>query len=66
MKKALKNQIKQGIVMWVILWLATLIIYLSGKNPLEASMIIVGDVIIPIVVLFLLAKYKAEYGSFLE
>ena len=64
MKEALKNQIKQGIGMWVILWAATLMIYLLGKNPLEASMIIVGDIIIPIVVLFLLAKYKTEYGSF--
>ena len=66
MKKALKNQIKQGIGIWVILWLATLIIYLLGKNPLEASMIIVGDIVIPIVVLLLLAKYKSEYGSFLK
>lgn len=66
MKKALKSQIKQGIGMWVILWVTTLIIYLLGKNPLEASMIIVGDIIIPIVVLFLLIKYKSEYGSFLK
>ena len=66
MKEALKNKIKQGIGMWVILWLATLVIYLLGKNPLEASMIIVGDIIIPIIVLLLLSKYKREYGSFLK
>ena len=66
MKEALKNQIKQGIGMWVILWAATFIIYLLGKNPLEASMIIVGDIVIPIVVLLLLSKYKREYGSFLK
>ena len=66
MKEALKNQIKQGIGMWVILWLATLVIYLLGKNPLEASIIIVGDIIIPIIVLLLLSKYKREYGSFLN
>lgn len=66
MKKALKNQIKQGIGMWAILWAATLILYLLGKNPMEASMIIVGDVILPIVVLALLSKYKREYGSFLK
>ena len=66
MKGALKNQIIQGIGMWVILWLATLVIYLLGKNPLEASMIIVGDIIIPIIVLLLLSKYKRVYGSFLK
>ena len=66
MKEALKNQIKQGIGMWAILWITTLVIYLLGKNPHEASMIIVGDIIIPIVVLLLIAKYKSEYGSFLK
>ncbi len=52
--------------MWVILWAGTLIIYLLGKNPLEASMIIIGDIIIPIFVLALLSKYKKKYGSFLK
>lgn len=55
-EKALNNQIKQGLLMWLVCITATLVIYLCGKNPLEASMLIVADIIFPIVTLFLFIK----------
>lgn len=66
MKEALKNQINQGLGIWAILWTATVIFYFLGLSPLQVPPIIAGDIIIPIVVLLLLSKYKREYGSFLK
>ena len=56
MEKALSNQIKQGLLMWLVCMAATLVIYLCGENPLKASMLIVADIVFPIGTLLLVIK----------
>jgi len=59
-EKALNNQIKQGLLMWLVCMVATLVIYLCGENPLKASMLIVADIVFPIVTLLLVIKKKND------
>ena len=50
--------------MWGILWGFTLLVYLLGKNPFEANILIGSDIIIPIAVIGLVIKHKKEYGTY--